>query len=163
MDSGKTHSALAIKGKEPRSSSSLLSSQPARALTFSSKGSLDFFFVSQRKKMALSQKSCALLLAVVAAVCIQLHQAHDFPGRCRCHTTVKFIRGNISDFHVYKRRPGCDKTELFVTLDKANNSTEDICMNTEGKMAKAFLRCWERINKEESRKIECIDRKRKAE
>ncbi|XP_051242158.1 chemokine (C-X-C motif) ligand 18b [Dicentrarchus labrax] len=113
--------------------------------------------------MALSQKSCTLLLAVVAAVCIQLHQAHDFPGRCRCHTTVKFIRGNISAFQVYERRPGCDKTELFVTLDKANNSTEDICMNTEGKMAKAFLRCWERINKEESRKIECIDRKRKAE
>ncbi|XP_056228022.1 chemokine (C-X-C motif) ligand 18b [Seriola aureovittata] len=111
--------------------------------------------------MAMSQ-SCTLLLVVVAAVCVQLYQAHDFIGRCSCPNTIKFIKGNMSDFQVLEKRPGCDKTELIVTMNRQDNSTEKICMNTEGKMAKAFLRCWERINKDESRKMECIDRKRKA-
>ncbi|XP_040001119.1 chemokine (C-X-C motif) ligand 18b [Xiphias gladius] len=113
--------------------------------------------------MALSQTSCALLLVVVAAVCIQLYQAHDFPGRCSCPITIKFIKGNMSDFQVLERRPGCDKTELIVTMNGPDNSNEKICINTERKLGKAFLRCWERINKDESRKMECIDRKRKAE
>ncbi|TNN45525.1 hypothetical protein EYF80_044277 [Liparis tanakae] len=113
--------------------------------------------------MALSQKHCIFLLVVVAAVCIQLHQAHDFIGRCSCLNTIKFIRGNMSDFEVLVNRPGCDKTELIVTMTNPDNSTDKICMNTEGRMAKAFLRCWERINKDENRKMECIDRKRKAE
>ncbi|KAK9540229.1 hypothetical protein VZT92_002695 [Zoarces viviparus] len=113
--------------------------------------------------MASSQKRCLLLLVVGAAVCIQLYQAHDFIGRCSCLNTIKFIKGNMSDFKVLESRPGCDKTEFIVTMNNPDNSTENICLNTEGKLAKAFLRCWERINKDESRKMECIDRKRKAE
>ncbi|XP_044201372.1 chemokine (C-X-C motif) ligand 18b [Thunnus albacares] len=112
--------------------------------------------------MALSHKSCTLLLAVVAAVCIELYQAHDFPGRCSCETTIKYTK-DISDFQVLEKRPGCDRTEFIVTRTNGNNSTEQICINTVGKMAKAFLRCWERINKDESRKMECIDKKRKSE
>ncbi|XP_040891189.1 chemokine (C-X-C motif) ligand 18b [Toxotes jaculatrix] len=112
--------------------------------------------------MALSQKSCAFLLVVVAAVYIQVYQAHDFPGRCLCINTV-FIRANITDFEVFEKRPGCDKTELIVTVTEADNSTQKLCMNTVGKMAKAFFRCWQRINKEDGRKKECIDRMRKAE
>ncbi|XP_036958720.1 chemokine (C-X-C motif) ligand 18b [Acanthopagrus latus] len=113
--------------------------------------------------MALSQKSCTLLFAVVAAVCIQLFQAHDVPARCSCPGTIKFIRGNISDFQVLEKRSGCDRKELIVTINNADNSTNQFCMNLEGRMAMAFLRCWERINKDESRKMECIHRKRKAE
>ncbi|GAA6225847.1 chemokine (C-X-C motif) ligand 18b [Lates japonicus] len=113
--------------------------------------------------MALSLKSSALLLVVVAAVCIGLYQAHELPGRCSCPNTIKFIKGNMSDFQVLEKRPGCDKTELIVTMGGSDNSTEKFCMNTEGKMAKAFLRCWERINKDESRKMECIERKKRAE
>ncbi|XP_042341665.1 chemokine (C-X-C motif) ligand 18b [Plectropomus leopardus] len=113
--------------------------------------------------MAMSQKSCTLLLAVVAAVCIQVYQAHDFIGRCSCLSTIKFIRGNMSDFQVLEKRPGCDKTELIVTMNNPDNSTDKICINTEGRMANAFLKCWERINKNETRKMECIDRKRRAE
>ncbi|XP_077936285.1 C-X-C motif chemokine 9-like [Gasterosteus aculeatus] len=113
--------------------------------------------------MAPSQKRCILLLAVMAAVCIQLHQAHDFLGRCSCLNPIMFIKGSISDFEVLESRPGCDKTELIVTMNNPNNSTEKLCMNTVGKRAKAFLRCWERINKDASRKTECIDRKKKAE
>uniref|UniRef100_A0A3Q3IQF1 Chemokine interleukin-8-like domain-containing protein n=1 Tax=Monopterus albus TaxID=43700 RepID=A0A3Q3IQF1_MONAL len=113
--------------------------------------------------MALSQKSFAFLMVGVAAVCIQLYQAHDVPGRCSCPNTIKFIKGNMSDFQVLESRNGCDKTELIVTMNWSDNSTERICLNTEGKMAKAFLKCWERINKDDSRKMECLDRKRKAE
>uniref|UniRef100_A0A672HB48 Chemokine interleukin-8-like domain-containing protein n=1 Tax=Salarias fasciatus TaxID=181472 RepID=A0A672HB48_SALFA len=113
--------------------------------------------------MALSQLNCALLLLLLAAVCMEFYQAQHLPGRCSCPTSIKFIRGNMSDFQVLEKRPGCDRTELIVTVDKAHNSTERICMNTEGRMAKAFLRCWEKINKNETRKMECLDRKRKAE
>ncbi|CAK6969147.1 chemokine (C-X-C motif) ligand 18b [Scomber scombrus] len=113
--------------------------------------------------MALSEKSWALFLVFVAAVCIELYEAHDVPGRCMCHRKIKFIKGNFSDFQVLERRPGCDSIELTVTMSNPDNSTVKICMDTEGKLAKAFLRCWERINKDKSRKMECIDRKRKSE
>lgn len=39
--------------------------------------------------------------------------AHDVPGRCMCHTKIKFIKGNMSDFQVLEKRPGCDRTELM--------------------------------------------------
>lgn len=38
--------------------------------------------------------------------------ALDLIGRCRCHETMKFIKGNFSDFNVWEKHPGCDKTEL---------------------------------------------------
>uniref|UniRef100_A0A3B4YXT3 C-X-C motif chemokine 11-like n=1 Tax=Stegastes partitus TaxID=144197 RepID=A0A3B4YXT3_9TELE len=109
--------------------------------------------------MALSQRNGALLLVFVAAVCVELYQAQNVLGRCSCLSTIKFIKGNISDFQVLEVRPGCDRIELITS----ENSTEKFCMNTEGKMAKAYLKCWERKNKDESRKMECIDRKKKAE
>ncbi|KAF3687126.1 C-X-C motif chemokine 9 Small-inducible cytokine B9 Precursor [Channa argus] len=110
----------------------------------------------------VSQKGSTLLLIVVAAVSIQFYQAHDI-GRCNCLSTQKFIKGNISDFEVREKSPACDNIELIVTLKNADNSTDKICMNTGGQRAKAYLKCWERINKDESRKMECIDRKKKAE
>ncbi|KAA8594431.1 hypothetical protein FQN60_011566 [Etheostoma spectabile] len=62
---------------------------------------------------------------------------------------------------------GCCSCSLDSALSSVTmtneNSTEKFCINTQGKMAKAFLKCWERINKDESRKMECIDRKRKSE
>uniref|UniRef100_A0A665W1Q6 Chemokine interleukin-8-like domain-containing protein n=1 Tax=Echeneis naucrates TaxID=173247 RepID=A0A665W1Q6_ECHNA len=109
----------------------------------------------------MSQNSSTLLL-VVLTICVQLCQAHDFLGRCSCPKTIKFIKGNISDFQVLEKRPGCDKTELIVTMEGKDSSTEKICMNTKGKMARAFLRCWEKINKDGNRKKECIDKNRKA-
>ena len=38
--------------------------------------------------------------------------AHDILGRCACKEKVKFIKANITDFHVLKKRPACDKMEL---------------------------------------------------
>uniref|UniRef100_A0A3Q4ATG3 Chemokine interleukin-8-like domain-containing protein n=1 Tax=Mola mola TaxID=94237 RepID=A0A3Q4ATG3_MOLML len=113
--------------------------------------------------MVSSQIRCALLLTVVAGVCVQLYQAHDILGRCACQHKVKFIKANITDFQVLQRRPACDKTELYVTVSKPDNTTEDICLHMEGKMAKAFLKCWERINRNKTRKTECFDRKRKSD
>ncbi|XP_016890378.1 putative LOC103383965 isoform X1 [Cynoglossus semilaevis] len=114
--------------------------------------------------MALIQNSPVLLLFVVAAIYIQLDQAQNtIPGRCWCPKSVKFTKGNMTDFQVLERHPGCDKTELIVTMAEADNSTAQICINTQGKMAKNFLKCWERIKKEESRKMECINKRRKTE
>ncbi|KAM9857515.1 uncharacterized protein ACBR49_001134 [Aulostomus maculatus] len=113
--------------------------------------------------MALTQRSCHVLLVVMAALCMDLYQAQNFPARCICPTTIKFVKGNISDFQVLENRPGCDQTELIVTMSNPDNPPEKICINTEGKMGKAYLRCWERINKDESRRMECINRKRKTE
>ncbi|KAG8015012.1 hypothetical protein GBF38_022247 [Nibea albiflora] len=95
--------------------------------------------------MALSQKSYALLLVFVAAVCIQFYQAEAgvIPGRCSCRHAVMYIKGNISDFQVLEKRPACNKVELFVTWNKADNTTDKICLDTDGKLAKAFLGCWQ--------------------
>ncbi|CAB1435253.1 unnamed protein product [Pleuronectes platessa] len=113
--------------------------------------------------MALSQRSGILQLFVAAAVCIQLYQAHDFFGRCSCSSSIKFTKGNMSDFQVLENQPGCDRTELIVTMTGPDNSTELLCLDTQGRMAQAFLKCWQRINKDNSRKMECINKKRKAE
>lgn len=34
-------------------------------------------------------------------------------GRCRCRVTVKFVKGNMTDFQVLEKSPGCDKTEVM--------------------------------------------------
>ncbi|KAK2815565.1 hypothetical protein Q5P01_026032 [Channa striata] len=110
----------------------------------------------------MSLKSSTLLIVFLPAVFLQFYETHDI-GRCTCPQTIKFVKGNISDFQVLEKRPACENVELIVTLNRADNSTDKICMNTGGPRAKAFLRCWERINKEESRKMECIERQKKAE
>uniref|UniRef100_A0A8C5NE88 Chemokine interleukin-8-like domain-containing protein n=1 Tax=Gouania willdenowi TaxID=441366 RepID=A0A8C5NE88_GOUWI len=113
--------------------------------------------------MSVCWRNAAFLLVFTAAVSLEFYQAQHIMGRCSCPTTIKNIRGNMSDFQVLEKRPGCDRIELIVTMSSSTNSTTKVCLNTEGRMAKAFLKCWERINKEESRKTECINRRRKAE
>ncbi|KAG7485039.1 C-X-C motif chemokine 11-like [Solea senegalensis] len=94
--------------------------------------------------MAMSQKTATLLLFVVAAVYIELYQAQNLLGRCSCTNTIKFIRENITDFQVLEKRPACERTELIVTIAAPNNSTQQVCMNIQGNMAKNFLMCWKR-------------------
>ncbi|KAM4585331.1 C-X-C motif chemokine 11-like [Odontesthes bonariensis] len=113
--------------------------------------------------MGLSQRNCALLLAVVVAVCIERYEAQHVMGRCLCPNMGKIIKGNITDFQVYEKWAGCDKTELIVTVNTLNNSTVQICLNTQRRIGIAFLKCWDRVNRDESRKMECIERKRRAE
>ncbi|KAK1886098.1 C-X-C motif chemokine 9, partial [Dissostichus eleginoides] len=119
------------------------------------------FVLPLTEKMSSSQKTCTLLLVVVAAVCIQLYQAQALIGRCSC-TSVKLknVKGNKTDFKFLEKRPGCDRTEFIVTKINRDNTTQEICVDTDGAMFKAFSKCWERINKDESRKMECINRSR---
>uniref|UniRef100_A0A1A8BBS9 Chemokine interleukin-8-like domain-containing protein n=2 Tax=Nothobranchius kadleci TaxID=1051664 RepID=A0A1A8BBS9_NOTKA len=113
--------------------------------------------------MAFFQRNVALLLVVVAAVCIQLHQGMYVVGRCKCPKVQKVPRINVSDFEVIEKSPSCDNTEVILTSVKPDNSTEQICVDPSTKVAQGFQKCWDRIQKDASRKMECIERKRKAE
>uniref|UniRef100_A0A3Q4HVE7 Chemokine interleukin-8-like domain-containing protein n=1 Tax=Neolamprologus brichardi TaxID=32507 RepID=A0A3Q4HVE7_NEOBR len=111
--------------------------------------------------MAISQRNFAVLLVVVAAACVELYQAQTSIGRCVC-PSAQAVKGKISDFQVLEKRPSCDKTELIVTRINSDNSTQKLCMPTVGVRAKRLLSCWESINKNETRKMECIDRPKTA-
>uniref|UniRef100_A0A667XQ02 Chemokine interleukin-8-like domain-containing protein n=1 Tax=Myripristis murdjan TaxID=586833 RepID=A0A667XQ02_9TELE len=114
--------------------------------------------------MAFSLKTCTLALLVVAAFYAQLHEATFVPGsRCLCDQTIKFTPDTIKDFKITEKRPGCEKTEVVVTIEKQDMSKENVCLSLEGKLAKAFMMCWNRINKDESQKMNCLNRRKKAE
>uniref|UniRef100_A0A3Q2CUX7 Chemokine interleukin-8-like domain-containing protein n=1 Tax=Cyprinodon variegatus TaxID=28743 RepID=A0A3Q2CUX7_CYPVA len=110
--------------------------------------------------MGLSQRNCALLLVFVAVVWIELSQAHPtwLIGRCQC---PRFSRGinfsNITDFKVIEKWAGCDKTEIILTRIQPDNNTKEMCMNPSLKIGLSLSSCWKRINKDESRKMECIE------
>ncbi|XP_055078749.1 C-X-C motif chemokine 9-like isoform X2 [Periophthalmus magnuspinnatus] len=110
--------------------------------------------------MSVPMTRLAFFLAALAGVWVQIYQAQSIQMRCTCAKSVKYAT-NITDFKVIERRSGCDKPELVVTVAVGNNSTE-LCLSPDGKLAKAFFRCWEK-NKNETRKHECIDRKKKPE
>uniref|UniRef100_A0A3P9HVT1 Chemokine interleukin-8-like domain-containing protein n=1 Tax=Oryzias latipes TaxID=8090 RepID=A0A3P9HVT1_ORYLA len=109
--------------------------------------------------MGLTKKDGALLLAVVAAVCIQLYQAQHVVGRCRCYEEVRLmaIKRNITDFQVKEKSAACSKIQLIVTFMEANSTAVERCVKPQGYKAKQILKCWEGINKNESRKMECIN------
>ncbi|KAM4611964.1 interleukin-8-like [Polymixia lowei] len=112
--------------------------------------------------MAFSTMTRALLLLVVVAVCIQLREAQFIPGaRCVCQTTVKYVPGPISDFRVIESGPSCDTTQVIVTLTRSDVS-RDVCLSPEGKLARAFVMCWNKINRDESQKMTCLNRRKKA-
>ncbi|KAM8842766.1 uncharacterized protein ACB058_014340 [Synchiropus picturatus] len=101
----------------------------------------------------------ALLLLVAAAFCSQIFQAHEVTGRCLCENTKQY-RGapNVTDFHALDKRPGCDKREMIVWMRQDNNDTTPICLKVNEKMAIKFFACWNRIDKNETRKMECLRR-----
>ncbi|KAM7393568.1 hypothetical protein PAMP_020428 [Pampus punctatissimus] len=109
----------------------------------------------------MALKSYTVLLVVAAAFCMELHQAQDVLGRCSCPVSVLFVR-NRSDFQVIEKQPGCDKIEIIITETLPDNSTRKVCLKPEGMLGKAFLQCWEKINKDESRKMECMKKGKKS-
>uniref|UniRef100_A0A8C6TPZ4 Chemokine interleukin-8-like domain-containing protein n=1 Tax=Neogobius melanostomus TaxID=47308 RepID=A0A8C6TPZ4_9GOBI len=113
--------------------------------------------------MLAPMRRFALLLVALAAVCIQIHQAQNILIRCSCPQTVKMTKLNVTDFEVLERRSGCDKTELIVTVTVAENSTQRLCLDPAGRMAMAYFKCWENKNKNETRKHECLFRKKRIE
>uniref|UniRef100_A0A1A7WUW9 Chemokine interleukin-8-like domain-containing protein n=1 Tax=Iconisemion striatum TaxID=60296 RepID=A0A1A7WUW9_9TELE len=113
--------------------------------------------------MAFSQRNVALLLVFVAAVCVELYQGQYVVGRCKCPEVQRVSRINVSDFEVIEKTPTCDKIQVILTSVKPDNTTEQICVDPLAMIARGFLRCWQRINKDTSRRMECIERRRKAE
>uniref|UniRef100_A0A669CVX8 Chemokine interleukin-8-like domain-containing protein n=1 Tax=Oreochromis niloticus TaxID=8128 RepID=A0A669CVX8_ORENI len=65
------------------------------------------------------------------------------PGRCACPRT-QAVKGRLSDFQVFPQRATCDREELVVTRINPDNSTQLLCMSTEGVRGKRILSCWER-------------------
>uniref|UniRef100_A0A669C938 Chemokine interleukin-8-like domain-containing protein n=1 Tax=Oreochromis niloticus TaxID=8128 RepID=A0A669C938_ORENI len=63
------------------------------------------------------------------------------PGRCACPRT-QAVKGRLSDFQVFPQRATCDREE--VTRINPDNSTQLLCMSTEGVRGKRILSCWER-------------------
>uniref|UniRef100_A0A3B5R0G2 Chemokine interleukin-8-like domain-containing protein n=1 Tax=Xiphophorus maculatus TaxID=8083 RepID=A0A3B5R0G2_XIPMA len=109
--------------------------------------------------MVLSQRNGALLLVFVAAVCMEFYQAQHVVGiRCKCPVFSKILRSNFTDFQVTEARAGCDRVELTVTRIKLDNSTETLCLNPKRRPGLQILSCWEKINKDKSRKMECLDK-----
>uniref|UniRef100_A0A3Q3BD69 Chemokine interleukin-8-like domain-containing protein n=1 Tax=Kryptolebias marmoratus TaxID=37003 RepID=A0A3Q3BD69_KRYMA len=113
--------------------------------------------------MSLSQRNSAFLMVFMSAVCIELLQSTYVIGRCECPEVQRVSKINVTDFKVIEKSATCAKTELILTQIKLDNSTQQICVDTLTRIAKNFLRCWERIQKDESRKTECIEKKRKAD
>ncbi|KAJ3614345.1 hypothetical protein NHX12_017919, partial [Muraenolepis orangiensis] len=65
------------------------------------------------------------------------------PGaRCVCHKTVRYTAENITDFQVIEKGPSCATIQVIITLDNPDNSTEGLCLNPAGRLAKAFIICW---------------------
>uniref|UniRef100_A0A096LX66 Chemokine interleukin-8-like domain-containing protein n=1 Tax=Poecilia formosa TaxID=48698 RepID=A0A096LX66_POEFO len=116
--------------------------------------------------MGLSQRNGALLLVFVAAVCMEFYQApatHVVGIRCKCPSFSKIQRSNFTDFQVTEVWVGCDRVELTLTRIKLDNSTETLCINPKRKLGLQILSCWERINKDKSRKMECLNKQRRLE
>lgn len=52
-------------------------------------------------------------LPAVTTLSLSSAAQNTIPGRCWCPKSVKFTKGNMTDFQVLERHPGCDKTELM--------------------------------------------------
>uniref|UniRef100_A0A669EMZ7 Chemokine interleukin-8-like domain-containing protein n=1 Tax=Oreochromis niloticus TaxID=8128 RepID=A0A669EMZ7_ORENI len=104
--------------------------------------------------MALKWR-CAGLTFVVALAYMDLYRAAFTPGRCACPRT-QAVKGRLSDFQVFPKRPGCDREELVVTRINPDHSAQLLCMSTEGVRAFLLAVCFCSINRNESRKLECL-------
>uniref|UniRef100_A0A3Q4GY67 Chemokine interleukin-8-like domain-containing protein n=1 Tax=Neolamprologus brichardi TaxID=32507 RepID=A0A3Q4GY67_NEOBR len=101
------------------------------------------------------QGRCVGLTFFVALAYMGLSQAAFTPGCCACPRT-QAVKGRLSDFQVFPKRPSCDREELVVTRINPDDSTQLVCMSTEGVRGKRILSCWESINRNESCKLECL-------
>nr|AXF84166.1 chemokine ligand 18b [Ctenopharyngodon idella] len=91
----------------------------------------------------------ALLLLLLAVVCIQLSgvQAETPRDRCWCVETKKYVRKEtIEEFSIFPIRPRCDKVEIILTLKPVNNISEVVqrCLNPSSAQGKNLQTCWKR-------------------
>ncbi|KAG7275339.1 hypothetical protein CRUP_035966 [Coryphaenoides rupestris] len=82
------------------------------------------------------------------------------PGRCVCPKTVKYTSENITDFQIIEPGPSCSSMQVIVTLWTADNSTNMLCLDPARRLAMAFINCWKKINREESKKVTCLNKRK---
>uniref|UniRef100_A0A669CM63 Chemokine interleukin-8-like domain-containing protein n=1 Tax=Oreochromis niloticus TaxID=8128 RepID=A0A669CM63_ORENI len=105
--------------------------------------------------MALKWR-CAGLTFVVALAYMDLYRGYCiYAGTLRLPRT-QAVKGRLSDFQVFPKRPGCDREELVVTRINPDHSAQLLCMSTEGVRAFLLAVCFCSINRNESRKLECL-------
>ncbi|XP_078497113.1 growth-regulated alpha protein-like [Lissotriton helveticus] len=110
-------------------------------------------------------KGLALCAAVLAFPFLDLLTEHTaealhIPTRCKCLKTISLVRRRqIKTFSVTEKGSHCPVTELVLHL-KGRNMPSSQCLDPFEKQGKQLLACWKRIKKNESKKNECIKRKR---
>ncbi|CAL8333674.1 unnamed protein product [Lota lota] len=113
--------------------------------------------------MASSLKHCIFLLVAAIAVGIELNNAQFIPGaRCVCHKTARYTSENITDFQIIQSGPSCAATQVIITVENSNNRTDALCLNPEGRLARAFIMCWDRVNRDDSKKVTCLNKRKKS-
>ncbi|XP_065151462.1 chemokine (C-X-C motif) ligand 18b [Paramisgurnus dabryanus] len=99
----------------------------------------------------------ALVLLVLAVVCIQLSGAHPIRDRCWCLNTLKrnVPREKIEEFSISPQRTQCENTEIILTLKPENTVTEvqQRCLSPDTKQATNLQNCWNRVNANSTRDV----------
>ncbi|CAL8331012.1 unnamed protein product [Merluccius merluccius] len=72
-----------------------------------------------------------------------------------------YTRKNITDFQVFESGPSCPDTVVIVTTENPDNTREDLCLNPQGKLSKAFIICWKNINRNATMKVTCLNKRKK--
>ncbi|KAI1886819.1 hypothetical protein AGOR_G00199730 [Albula goreensis] len=110
--------------------------------------------------MEWTLKTLGFLLAV--ALCLQLFHAQVgesvyVPVRCLCPKTNALVpEGFITTFSITEKGPHCKYDEIILTL----KNKAEVCLSSEERQGKNLLSCWKRINKDESKKMLCLRRKK---
>ncbi|XP_066549688.1 C-X-C motif chemokine 3 [Amia ocellicauda] len=105
-------------------------------------------------------KMCSLILAVAVIQLLQapLGEAQFVPTRCMCVKSETIFRRRFTNFTVIEKGSHCKNTEIILTLDKSGHQ---VCLSPDGQRGQRLLKCWNRINKDESKKKKCIRRRQK--
>ncbi|XP_036406892.1 interleukin-8-like [Megalops cyprinoides] len=110
--------------------------------------------------MEFTLRSSTFLLASV--ICLQLYQAEVGESmhiilRCACPESNKFIPDALANFTIIEKGAHCPSDEIIVTLQKNN---KEVCLSPSERQGQHLLNCWQRINKDESKKAACLRRRR---
>ncbi|KAJ8416003.1 hypothetical protein AAFF_G00380250 [Aldrovandia affinis] len=100
---------------------------------------------------------------LAAALCLQLHHARVgesvyVPIRCLCPETNVFVpEVLIADFSITEKGAHCESDEIIVTL----KNTMKACLSPGENQGQKLIRCWNRINKDENKKMSCLRRRKR--
>ncbi|KAJ8264312.1 hypothetical protein GJAV_G00147690 [Gymnothorax javanicus] len=111
--------------------------------------------------MKFMLRSQGIILTAVFCLLLNNAQVGDsvyVPIRCVCPQSNAFVPENlIADFSITEKGAHCDSDEIIVTMKKTNLK---VCLNAKEKQGKHLISCWNRIHRDENKKLSCL-RKRK--